>query len=182
MTTPASRTSLILQLEAELASTIAKEAEEKERAIENARLAAGAFPTLSGSPARTPPLPVQTSYPMPSIQTHKVISLTGSKKSLNKRVVVSSFVTKSATSSQPTSRDEVVDDEPERVRPSPTEAPHSSGWLGPNRPFENLIKGGIVYRSKPQVDQADSGTIKSSRGKRARNRIANDNDTQANIE
>jgi len=67
--TDAQRESVIKQIDLDLASTVTQEAEQKQRALEEAKKLVGAFPSLSGSPApessispaATPVLPTSNS-------------------------------------------------------------------------------------------------------------------------
>ncbi|KIK58121.1 hypothetical protein GYMLUDRAFT_45672 [Collybiopsis luxurians FD-317 M1] len=134
------RESLISRLEIQLDEIIAKEVAERERAIEEAKRQAGAFPTLSGA---TPPLSMQKpSAPQP--QTHKVISLgsNSKSKSKSKKVTISSYTTTPVTS-RPASRSETEDEEEERgvvrIPPPPAEVNFAhSGNVDPARPWANL--------------------------------------------
>ncbi|KAF8160028.1 hypothetical protein B0H34DRAFT_705881 [Crassisporium funariophilum] len=159
--------SLINQLDSQLASTITKELEDKERAIEEARKAVGAFPSLSGSSSPSllsSPSPHPAVTP-PSRQTHKVMSLTQ-----NKKVVVSSY-TSTPVSSRPVSRNEDIAEEPIRVPPPPPAPKHAHDRPTRERPWENLIKGGVTYVPRQRLDD-DGETPKpqSSRRKRGNNK------------
>ncbi|OJT08590.1 hypothetical protein TRAPUB_517 [Trametes pubescens] len=85
--TPAAKDSLVESLETQIAETLAKEEEERQRAIQQARSAEGAFPTLSAAASRagTPGPDVQATHPVN--QTHKVLSL----DSKTRKVKVSSY-------------------------------------------------------------------------------------------
>ncbi|KAF9480383.1 hypothetical protein BDN70DRAFT_920562 [Pholiota conissans] len=147
MMTPASRESLIAQLDAELASTIAKEIAERERAVEEAQRAVGAFPSLmpSSSPSLAQPHP---QAPPPAKQTHKVMSLTGSN---NRRVLVSSYTT-TPVQSRPVSRGEDAEEEPNRVPPPPAKPPCAPRAPSSKRPWENLIDGPVSYQPPARLD------------------------------
>lgn len=71
------RAALIEDLAAQLAATLAREEDDRQRALEQARAAEGAFPTLAGSAgssrAGTPDV-------RPANQTHKVLSLDAKTK------------------------------------------------------------------------------------------------------
>ncbi|KDR66131.1 hypothetical protein GALMADRAFT_259814 [Galerina marginata CBS 339.88] len=142
------RESLISQLETQLASTIIKEEEAKEKAIQDSQKAAGAFPTLSSAAlSLSSPSPVPAaSIPPPSKQTYKVLSLTS-----NKRVVVSSY-TSTPVHSRPASRNEDVEEEPIRVPRPPPEPTHADRTPQPSRPWENLIHGAVTYKPRLRVD------------------------------
>lgn len=108
------RESIINQIDLQLASAIAQETEQKERALEEARKAIGAFPSLSGSPA--PEISPTTS------QTHKVMSL-----KQNNRVLVSSY-----TPTLPVSKTDELEDEPDRVHQSIYHLKRNKGKRGGN--------------------------------------------------
>ncbi|KAF8958672.1 hypothetical protein BDZ97DRAFT_1588318, partial [Flammula alnicola] len=132
--------SLISQLDTQLASTIAKEIADKERALEEAQRAAGAFPQLLGSPSQSLARP-QATIPPPSRQTHKVMSLTSSK-----RVLVSSYTT-TPVSSRPVSRNEEAEEkEPRRIPPPPSEPTHADRRPSSHRLWENLIQVAVTYQ------------------------------------
>jgi len=144
------------------------ELEEKEKAIEQAQKVAGAFPQLQGSSVKTP----QTTPVPPVRQTHKVMSLTSGK---SRRVVVSSYTT-TPVQSRPASRNEVIEDEPERI-PHPAQEPfHASTTPRSNRPWENLIHEAVSYKQKSRLD--DDGSSKGpSRRKRANKAKGKENET-----
>jgi hypothetical protein len=110
--TASSQTSLISRLESEIASTLAKENDARERAADAVRQAAGAFPTLGGG---TPP-PGQGSagssrQPSPGRDAPKVLSLTAKRT----KVTVNALG-RSPTPSRPASRASGADVEDERRR------------------------------------------------------------------
>ncbi|KAF9055969.1 hypothetical protein BJ165DRAFT_1398733 [Panaeolus papilionaceus] len=161
--TEANRGVLVEQIEAELASTIAKEIQDKERAILEAQQAAGAFPSLLG-----PAPQVQTKSPSPSPkpvqESRTVVTLSNKKK-----ITVSSFTTvqkpsSSQYSNQPNQENQDPN-EPTRV-PPPREPPHASHQPNTKRPWENLIKGPVQYVSQPRIDDEYGGT-EGSAGKAA---------------
>ncbi|KAI1785153.1 hypothetical protein LXA43DRAFT_1118165 [Ganoderma leucocontextum] len=88
---PAARNTLVEALETQIADTLATEEGERARAIQEARAAQGAFPTLSASPAASrastpgPGADPQAAHPVN--QTHKVLSLNPKTK----RVKVESY-------------------------------------------------------------------------------------------
>lgn len=162
------RETLVIELDAQLASTIAKEIEEKERAIALARREAGAFPQLKGA-SQTPshsPAPSPAPAAPAARQTHKVMSLTGSG-SRNKRVVVSSYTT-TPVASRPASRtgDEVHEEEPTRVPPPPATPAHADRQPAPNRPYENLLGWAVSYVPLSRIDDGGNAKGASSRRKR----------------
>ncbi|KAF5354523.1 hypothetical protein D9757_014011 [Collybiopsis confluens] len=140
--TPALHESLVSRIERELSDIIGKEVAERERAIEEARRIAGAFPSLSGG--NTSSLGPGTAVAVS--QTHKVISLGGTKGSGGKtkgknKVTISSYTTTPATS-RSVSRAETDDEEEAagviRVPPPPTEIRFVEGGIDPERPWANL--------------------------------------------
>ncbi|EAU89952.2 hypothetical protein CC1G_08434 [Coprinopsis cinerea okayama7 len=141
------RDDLVLRLTADLSHTIAREIEARERAIEEARRAAGSFPTLSGAP----PPPSSSSAggipPPHPMASHKVLSLTGK----NNRVIVSSYTPKPKVT--PPSAGQGKDGEEEenvvRTPPPPDEPPYARRKPGPDRPFENMLGGGGIYVPPP---------------------------------
>ena len=150
--TDAQRESIIKQIDLDLESTITQEAEQKQRALEEAKKLVGAFPSLSGSPAPEPPISPAT------LQTHKVMSL-----KQNKKVVVSSY-----TPVLPTSKSDEVEDEPDRIPPPPSEPLFSRILPTRDRPWENLVKGASTYI--PKHDLVDDGNTHQSQSHRKRNK------------
>ncbi|KAJ6610627.1 hypothetical protein B0H10DRAFT_1811297 [Mycena sp. CBHHK59/15] len=149
------RDSLVARLESQISETLAKEALLRDRAVEEARRAAGAFPTLAnpGGAARGPP---------PPPQTRTVMSL----NSKTKKVMVSSFTTPSPSPSRPASRAESVEEEPTRAPRPPTEVPFAvAAKLDPLRPWKDLSGGGATYVPAPSLDDGDEarGAVKKRR-------------------
>lgn len=154
---------LITRLEVELAETVAKELEEQERAIEQAKKDAGAFPQLSAA-GSTPTLsPQGAAAPPPSRSTHKVMSLTSGN---NRRVLVSSYTT-TPVSSRPVSRNEdrPVQDDVHRVPPPSLTPTVPDKKPNPDRPWENLLHGAVTYHPPKRLDDA-----KDTPSRRKRNR------------
>ncbi|TFK29701.1 hypothetical protein FA15DRAFT_752498 [Coprinopsis marcescibilis] len=162
---PLQRDAIVVQLEDDVIATIARETEAREKAIEDARRAIGAFPTLhhslpgaSGSGSATPTVSSARNTPPPSSQqTHKVLSLTGKK---NQRVTLSSYTQKPKPApTEPGTGLGATQEEPERIPEPPVVEPfHASRALDPNRPFENLVGGGGDYvppRPPPTVASAE---------------------------
>lgn len=133
------------RLESELASTLSREAEARERAAEEVQKAAGAFPVLSvaGIVPPTPP-------PIVAPQAHKVLSL----NSKTKKVTISSY---SPGSSRPASRglsEPEADDDLVRI-PKPLGADvvvYAKRSVGTERPWENLRVEGAIYVPPARVD------------------------------
>ncbi|KAF8879168.1 hypothetical protein BD779DRAFT_1552783 [Infundibulicybe gibba] len=124
LTEPA-RDALLNQLDRQIVDQLAKEERDRQYTIEEARKAAGAFPSLSGSstPTGRPTTPA-TQASRPLNQTHKVVSL----DSKTKKVTVSTYKTPSA-SPLAVSRAAEVSFIAER----------------PRRVWENLRGNGVVY-------------------------------------
>ncbi|KAF5328193.1 hypothetical protein D9619_013384 [Psilocybe cf. subviscida] len=167
LSAPTVRDSLIDQIDTQLAETIAKEIAERERAIEEAHRAAGAFPTLSNAPpggqSGFPPPPSAAHIaPQPVRQTHKVMSLTGGS---NRKVMVSSY-TSTPVTSRPASRAETVEPEPERVPPPHAEPLHAPGQPESRRPWENLLGESITYVPPSRLDDGAGGSKTPSRRNR----------------
>ena len=135
--TDSQRESIINQIDLQLASVIAQEAEQKQRALEEAKKLVGAFPSLSGSPAPESSIPSLTAP-----QTHKVMSV-----KQNNKVVVSSY-----TPALPVSNTDEPEDEIDRVPHPPSEPLFSRTLLTCDRPWENLIKGASTYIPKHRLD------------------------------
>jgi hypothetical protein len=146
------RESIIKQIDLDLASTTTKEAEQKQRALEEAKKLVGAFPSLSGSPA------LESSISPAALQTHKVMSF-----KRNKKVVVSSY-----TPVLPTSNSDELEDEPDRIPPPPSDPLFSRILPTRDRPWENLVKGASTYIRKHSLD--DDGNIHQSQSHRKRNK------------
>ncbi|PPQ87905.1 hypothetical protein CVT25_001247 [Psilocybe cyanescens] len=179
------RESLIARIEAELDSTLAAEHAQREQALQQARVAAGAFPMLGGgaggSPSPSPsPSPAtrmsaasappsrQPQFPQQS-QTHKVMSLT-SKTGNSRRVVVSSYTT-TPVASRPSSRNtnnanDLEDGIPPRV-PAPA-PPSPEPRASAERPWQNFVHGSATYKPPTRLDdeQGASGATSSSRRRR----------------
>jgi hypothetical protein len=178
MLTPSVRTSLTARLEAQISERLAKEEREREQVIEEARKAAGAFPTLAvgaalpsdGNGAAGGTLAPRPINPTTQNQTHKVISV----NSKTKKVTVS--YTKSPAASRPPSRplSRAQDEEPEPVRvPKPTAEVAFVGKLDPTRPWADLKSAGhgVKYVPSPALErEGDEGTGESAEGQRRKTR------------
>lgn len=151
------RASLVAQLESQISETIAREIQDQERSLAEARQAAGAFPTLAG-PTGNPPA---FSPPVSNVnQTHKVLSL----NSKTKKVIVSSYTT-TPVSSRPVSRAESEEEEPIRVPPPPTEVVHSTKRVGHSRPWENLGDCRLEYVPLARVDVQGGSKVPGKKGR-----------------
>ena len=151
------------QLESQISNLIAKETWEREQAVEEARKAAGAFPTLAGVSAGSigQPSPVSGAL-RPMNQTHKVLSL----NSKTKKVTVSSYPT-TPVPSRPVSRGQPVEEEV-RVPPPPVEVIFARKPIDPARPWADLRGDGAKYVAVSRVD--DEATLKGTGRKRRRNK------------
>ncbi|KIK95284.1 hypothetical protein PAXRUDRAFT_393342 [Paxillus rubicundulus Ve08.2h10] len=126
---------LIVTLDEDLAKQIAQEGRARQRAIEEARIAAGAFPMLPGS---LPPKSSRTPPPPP--HSYKVLSL----DSKTKRATVTSY-TNTPAPSRPASRAEDVKEEEQRVpAPSPGIS-YVKEPPDPSRPWRNVRAGELSY-------------------------------------
>jgi len=153
--TPPVRTSLTARFEAQISERLAKEEKDREQAIEDARKAAGAFPTLAAGAAFpsldgtgigqgvVAPRPINQAA---QNQTHKVLSL----NSITKKATLS--YTKSPVpsrpSSRPISRNDDEDPEPVRV-PKPPAVVSFVGKLDPMRPWADLKSAGEGVKYTP---------------------------------
>lgn len=162
------RSVLLAELEIQIAGTIAKELEERERAREEARKAAGAFPAL-GSASGPLTIPALASMPPPPNQSHKVLSL----NSKTKKVIVSSYTTTPA-SSRPASRAD-TEEEPIRVPPPLTEVSFVKRHPDPARPWENLRGAGARYipPARVEIDNDSKGSGRKGKGGKGKNRGSN---------
>ncbi|KAF8624193.1 hypothetical protein AX17_007182 [Amanita inopinata Kibby_2008] len=158
---------LIAELEQQITDVLKREAEERERAAEEARRAAGAFPTLSETMQPSHPQhrslappPSSSSNALPgsgrqnlpplSQESHKVLSLR-TKPGSNK-VVISSYAPTPAAS-RPASRgssaiEERGEGEEEDlpcVPPPRKEPSYAKRKADPNRPWENLLGERVTY-------------------------------------
>jgi len=136
----AARSSLSTRLNEEISKQIAKEEEEKERVVQEAREAEGAFPVLLGS--GTSPSPSNTPF-RPLAQTHKVLSL----NSKTKKYTVSSY-TNTPVSSRPASRAE-SEEEIHRVAAPPPEVDYVKSSSNRNRPWSNMRIEDLHYVPPP---------------------------------
>ncbi|KAI6007985.1 hypothetical protein EDC04DRAFT_2582343 [Pisolithus marmoratus] len=138
----ARRSAIVAQILEELRGQVAKEEEERNRAIEEARKAEGAFPLLpsaSGTQgARRPAGKGTATGPQSS---HKVLSL----NSTTKKVTVSSY-TNTPISSRPPSP---VPEEPRRF-PPPREISYVKQPPDPEHPWKNIQFPDLQYIPPPE--------------------------------
>ncbi|KAI8974575.1 hypothetical protein BD414DRAFT_498096 [Trametes punicea] len=140
---PAARDMILQTLESRIAETIAKEEEERQRAIEEARDAEGAFPTLSAAASRAgtpgPGSDAQSSHPVN--QTHKVLSL----DSKTRKVKVSSYTPPAVSRAASTEKiNKEAEPEHKRVPAPPAEVVCSSA-PDPRRPWANTRGLSVSY-------------------------------------
>ncbi|KAF8557448.1 hypothetical protein OG21DRAFT_1407142 [Imleria badia] len=151
------REALVWRLEGELTEQVAKEEAERQRVIEDARAAEGAFPTLPGSQvARTS---------RATTPTRTVLSL----NSETKMVTVSSYSTPTVGLSRPASR--VEDREEEERVPGPLgEVNCVTEALDPGRPWRNVRAGDVRYVPLPGETTGDSSKRGRRNGKKGKER------------
>ncbi len=144
---PAAHNTLVEALETQIADALAKEEEARARAVQDARAAAGAFPTLStsaaASRASTPGPGADPQVAHPVNQTHKVLSLNPKTK----RVKVESYTPPAA--SRAASKEKAVKQptEPEykRVPAPPSEVVVSRTQPDAQRPWANVRGLNVTY-------------------------------------
>ncbi|EMD38746.1 hypothetical protein CERSUDRAFT_133252, partial [Gelatoporia subvermispora B] len=144
---PAARGALVEDLERKIVEAIAKEEEDRIRAIRAAQEAAGAFPSLAAASSGSSTLVSAQAHPVN--QTHKVVSL----NTKTKKVTIASYAP-----SQPVSRAASrggsphgePTDEPKRVPPPSPEVPFADRTLESLRPWTNLRTGGVTYVPPPK--------------------------------
>ncbi|GBE86181.1 hypothetical protein SCP_0900590 [Sparassis crispa] len=143
--TPAARDGLVTMLETQITDTLAKEQDERERLLQEARVAAGAFPALTAAAA--PPTDTLSSHP--TNQTHKILSL----NSKTKKVTVSSFTSpaKSRSASRDCAAKEADKEQARRVPPPPPEVEFVKAAPDPLRPWANLRGTSVTYVPAPKV-------------------------------
>ncbi|RDX47135.1 hypothetical protein OH76DRAFT_1465175 [Lentinus brumalis] len=141
--TPAVRDALIQTLESRIDETLAKEEAERQRAIQEARAAQGAFPTLSASASRSGTPDVH-----PVNQTHKVLSLDSKTRKVKVSTYTPPAVSRAASTEKIKQQQQQQKPEPEykRVPPPPPEVSCSSAPLNPHhRPWANTRGLNVTY-------------------------------------
>ena len=144
---PAAREALIQTLEAQIDETLAKEEADRQRAIQEARAAEGAFPTLSGAASRasTPGSGSDAQMSHPVNQTHKILSL----DSKTRKVKVSSYtppaISRAASASSEKAKGKEAEPEYKRVPAPPKDVVCSSGMSSANRPWANTRGLNVTY-------------------------------------
>ncbi|KAI5996776.1 hypothetical protein EDC04DRAFT_3075673 [Pisolithus marmoratus] len=139
----ARRSAIVAQILEELRGQVAKEEDERHRAIEEVRKAEGAFPMLPGASgtqgARRPAGKATATGPQSS---HKVLSL----NSTTKKVTVSSY-TNTPISSRPPSP---APEEPRRLPPPPREISYVKQPPDPEHPWKNMQFPDLQYIPPPK--------------------------------
>ncbi|KAI0085839.1 hypothetical protein BDY19DRAFT_896029 [Irpex rosettiformis] len=148
---PPARLSLLQTLEQSISNTLAQEEREREEAIEEARRAAGAFPTLAAATSGT--TSALDSHPVN--QPHKVLSLNSKANT----VTLSSYTKRAPSQSVKAIPKEPQEPEPIRTRRPPAEVPCSSKPQGFERPWYNSRPGSkpAHYISPPSHESSRSG-------------------------
>lgn len=148
-----SRETLISRVENEISETLSQEEQERQRAAEEARQTAGAFPTLSGAPPRPSDQLLGGSLQShPVNQPHKVLSL----NTKTKRVVVSSYRTRPQSNisvAKNVGVEEPAEQPVLRVPPPPPEVPIFSKGYSPDRPWARLDGESALYTQDPQANK-----------------------------
>ena len=157
--TPPARLSLLQTLEQSISDTLAREEREREELAEEARRAAGAFPTLAAATSGT--AGALESHPVN--QPHKVLSIS----SKSKAVKVTSYTKRAPSPVVKAAPKEPKDPEPTRVPRPPAEVPFSSKPPNFDRPWYNTRPGSkpIHYISPPSQQGSQRG--EGSRRKKA---------------
>ncbi|EED78342.1 predicted protein [Postia placenta Mad-698-R] len=142
---PAARDALLATITASIVDTLAREEAARERAAEEARTAAGAFPVLAPT-SNAPGADRLAAHP--ANQSHKVLSLNPKTK----RVTVASYRAPSPAA-RPQGKGkgkERTDEEDERrVPPPPQVVVHSAMDVGVDNPWTNLRGGRATYVPSP---------------------------------
>ncbi|KAH9840321.1 uncharacterized protein C8Q71DRAFT_486314 [Rhodofomes roseus] len=174
--TPDVRTVLEARLETQIAETLAREEEDRQHAIEQARAAAGAFPTLAVGASGLPSSASDILSSHPANQTHRVLSL----NSKTKKVTVSSYHSSPAISrsaSRESGLKDEVQPESKRVPPPPSEVPHAQGSVDPHRPWANMRDGNVTYMPPPQVNAGGSSSQQGRKRKGRKSGKEKENET-----
>jgi hypothetical protein len=113
---PSLQAELVTSLETEIANTLADEDMERQRLAEEARKAAGAFPTLPGLSSPSPTHNSRSNpVPRPNQEIHRVLTVGSKANSKSKKVTVYSYAT-SPTPPRPLSRNDRPDEDNETTR------------------------------------------------------------------
>src|SRR6266550_1252547 len=149
---PQEKSSLVASLEKQIRDILDREEREREKEAQDAKKAAGEFPTLLNS------MKGGQSFPGGKEAQHKVLSVksTTTKGGASKIVVSSRSYSSTPVSSRPASRgpDANKEEPGEQMRvPRPGREPkHADRVVGPGRPWENLLGKSVTY--VPEVSKA----------------------------
>ncbi|KAF8344519.1 hypothetical protein F5887DRAFT_970314 [Amanita rubescens] len=150
---PQEKSSLVASLEKQIQDILDREEREREKEVQDAKKAAGEFPTLLHS------MKGGQSLPKEKEAQHKVLSVKSmtTKGGASKVVVSSRSYSSTPVGSRPASRgpDANKEEEPgEQTRvPRPGREPkHADRVVGPDRPWENLLDKSVTY--VPEVSKA----------------------------
>lgn len=162
--TPEARRALGARLDIQINETLAQEEEERKRAVEQARAAAGAFPTLAASASGLSPSSTSDALAAhPTNQTHKVLSL----NSKTKKVTVASYHSSpvvSRSASRESNRKDDAKPDTKRVAPPPSDVPFAKERRDPGRPWANLKGGTTTYIPPPKSSAGSSSGRPRKRG------------------
>jgi DNA-directed RNA polymerase subunit RPC12/RpoP len=173
------RLSILARLEAQISERLAKEERDREQAIEDAKKAAGAFPTLAAGVTLTSnnsgPVGGGKFTPRPINQTtrnqsHQVLTIDSQKKT----ATLASYTKSPAPPSRPLSRSKNEEPEPVRVSKPAAEVAFV-GKLDNTRPWADLKRGakGVKYIASPTSEHKDNeevGDCTEGRRRTRRNR------------
>lgn len=141
---PEEKRSLAAELEKEIEDIQAREEKERQREAEQAKRAAGEFPTLLDSMGpKQQQYQQQSSLPLPQVgAAHKVLSVKSATtaKGRSRVIVSSSSYSSTPVGSRPASRGPDKEEEQAPRVPHPGREPrHADGVVDPQRPYENLL-------------------------------------------
>ena len=140
---PPAREELVRTLETRIDEALAREEAARQRALEEARAAQGAFPTLAAGASRAAPEPVH-----PANQAHKVMSLNAKTKRYEVSVRTPSPLSRPASAGK-TKR--APEPEFTRVPPPPKEVAVASGPPRADRPWANTRGLNVAYAPPTRV-------------------------------
>lgn len=160
--TDAARESLITSLETQISDTLAKQERARQQAVEDARKAAGAFPSLGTA---TTPAPLNPFDSSPVNQTHKVLSL----NSKTRKIKVESRKTVTTSSSPASASDaenQVAEKVPPRIPHPPPDVVVPSDPPSSDRLWARLDNHDVMYVPPPKT--ASQKSNKAGKGKMKR--------------
>ena len=140
---PEEKRSLVVSLEKQIEDIQAREEKERQREAQQAKQAAGEFPTLLDSMGTKQQH--QPSAQVPGGGAHKVLSvksMTATKGRASRVVVSSSSYSSTPVGSRPASRGPDQEEEQAPRVPHPGREPkYADRVVDPERPYENLLLG-----------------------------------------